>query len=401
MASVLTIEELTGAARRLELVGPALPFRGAGWPSEQRLVTTRYQGNPEASQQVLGQAELPSEWAGMWHTPLLIATPSRFFDSNPYATEAQPIADAFTLYELFRSFQSAARLLRVTWSAGAGFGTRERSIVRRGRIAKFEPEFDRADDIKWRVSFDWIGAEQERRDVRPTSGESLLSTLAGLSKTMGDVASSLEAARALSARASLPLSADTFTLGDLEELAAAPSALLAEVGRACRQVESQATQAGAVIKRVRDTPATLRSQAATIARGAAAALSLLRQQTGIVPPETCSANNDRITPSLRGWNYLQLGSAGAQKAASKATDAKSALSPQNSGISTDARGKPSSPKDRAKTHVAKKGETFASIAKRFYGDASLAGDLAVANGFPAHQVAPPPGYPLVVPSLGD
>ena len=141
-SSSLVIEELSGDKRVLELVGSGLPFQGATWTSALRVITKWYPGNnAEATQQVLGPIELPSDWEGKWSTTRLIATPCRFRQqgTDQLVTRASSLRTAADL--LFSSGQR----LRVTW--GAGSTSDARWIVREGRAVEWAFPHDRMDDI--------------------------------------------------------------------------------------------------------------------------------------------------------------------------------------------------------------------------------------------------------------
>jgi hypothetical protein len=271
--------------------------------------------------------------------------------------------------------------------------------VRLGRIAEFEPKFDRPDDIQWELRFEWIGRGEDSLPPAPARGESLRAALAAVSLAMGDVASSIEAARAVSARASIPLSADAFTLGDIEQLAGAPAALVADLARAARQIEAQADQAGSAIEKVRSTPDALRSQCFGIASGARGTMSRFEQRIGTAPAETLASDDRRAAPALRAAVFMGAASDGARRAGEAASTAARLSGRRGSAIRFDDRGRRASDGDVEQVYVSKKGDTFATIALRFWGDTARAGDLARANGFSGYAVAPPPGTALVVPAL--
>ena len=53
--------------------------------------------------------------------------------------------------------------------------------------------------------------------------------------------------------------------------------------------------------------------------------------------------------------------------------------------------------DNFEIYIPRSGDTFASIAKKFYGDADLGDELAIANGHPGYAITPPRA-PLFVPT---
>src|SRR3954466_4299054 len=134
-SSSLTIEELTGERRKLELRGPGLPLKGAGWEGSQNVKTTWYPGNGiEATQQVLGPKEEPSEWEGEWNRTRLGRTPCLFTDGA--GTPTKVTAPSF-LIDLMDDIRIRGTKLRVTWTVVDESGTPRASKVREGRLEKF------------------------------------------------------------------------------------------------------------------------------------------------------------------------------------------------------------------------------------------------------------------------
>jgi hypothetical protein len=167
----LVIQELTGDARVVTLRGRSLPYRGIGWGSELRVETKYFPGQPVAQAQVLGPKWTDTTMTGMWKDAFL-------FDDSSYVTllgfprvgsagrpgsadrggksfqsggaipggpgearRARTVRDAIWL------IQRSGQLLRVEWG----------SVVRFGFIASFDAEHDREEDIRWEITFKWIG----------------------------------------------------------------------------------------------------------------------------------------------------------------------------------------------------------------------------------------------------
>jgi hypothetical protein len=126
----------------IELRDRAMPFEEAAFPVEQRTKKTLYPGNPIASLQILGADNLPSELEGEWNHRFLPG--SVVVNSDPTTIES-PAQLCF----LFDQIVRAGRTLKVQWL----------HYVRVGVLKKFEPIWLRSADCKWRMSFEWVAAD--------------------------------------------------------------------------------------------------------------------------------------------------------------------------------------------------------------------------------------------------
>src|SRR4051812_27845358 len=128
--SSITIEELTGAKRKLELIGAGLPLRGAKWSSTLVMSTKWNPGNgADATQHVLCPTDPPSEWNGKWNTTRLVSNPCLFYASSTTKV-GQPISRAASLVEVFEAIQRSGQRMRVTWYMGTEEG--DKKLVREG-----------------------------------------------------------------------------------------------------------------------------------------------------------------------------------------------------------------------------------------------------------------------------
>lgn len=138
MANMLTIEELTGERRRIELQGRAMPFRKVEWKQRQRSTKTNYPGNPQASFQILGTEHMPTTFSGQWR--------DRYLGFN----------QSITLVEFMQTLSDAGQELRVVWGDNA----------RRGILEEFTHGHDdstkTAGDILWSAVFNWTGLDSDR-----------------------------------------------------------------------------------------------------------------------------------------------------------------------------------------------------------------------------------------------
>lgn len=162
------IEEQAGSRRKVELKGRALPYRGVAFGQDQRTKKTNYPGNPVATQQVLGPEYPDTEIHGEWK--------DRFLDPDVKVTN-DPIfprpALAEDLILLMYDIQRSGNPLRIQW----GFE------VRGGILKRFIPTYDRLEDVKWSMEFEWNNRDDEvapRGAVEPDLFSSLLGFLNAL-----------------------------------------------------------------------------------------------------------------------------------------------------------------------------------------------------------------------------
>lgn len=393
-ASVVVIEERTGRGRTIELRGPGLPKQGAAWESELRLVTTWYPGNPfEATQQVMSDQELPSDWEGVWNTTRMIVCPSLFQD-GPGASQ-QTITRASTLREVVDDVLRSGALLRVTWASDDG-----RKIVREGRASTRRFSHVRMDDINWAITFVWTGRGDSATRVLDFAAENLEATERALSASLNDLAGQIELASVVSANPRVPLSTTSLRLGDLESFARTPQTLLAGYLRAVTSVASRVKQIAEVTSTVANTPSDLQSQLTDAAKDASAAVRQFVDAAGRFPPEVVT--DYPASPAAVALGVVFFGGVvGKSNAVARAADQvlQAAKRRQAAGQPLNARVDRSGPADAVQVVRTREGDTFAGLSVRFYGTPDRAAQIATANNYPGYQVSPGPGQVILVPVL--
>lgn len=390
--STIVIEELEGRRRTLTLVGPALPLRGATWGGEMRLVTAFPPGRGgEATQQVLGNAEAPSEWEGTWNTTRMVSAPSLLRTSG----QDQQITRAFTLMGVFEDIARSGALLRVTWA------TEDTKISREGRIGPYKFPVDRKDDIRWNASFIWT-SRGSGNDVSPAAqaGEDVEAAVRAMNGTLADLQSAIVGAPVQSVDPNVPSGPSFMTLGQLEQIASAPKTFVEQVSNTAAALRTNITRTVGVIETARNQPAEVAQVAGTAARETQAEMLLVQQRLGRVPPEILTDAGTPLSGMARSAAYFaMIGTKNdlvirqalvAEAAARKRVRAGEAIRGVDQARAQDVLG----------TVYARAGDTFAKLAVRFYGTADLAAALARANGLPGYQVAPAVGSRVVVPRLG-
>lgn len=389
--STIVIEELEGQRRTLTLVGPALPLRGASWGGEQRLVTTFPPGRGgEATQQVLGAVEEPSEWEGVWNTTRMVAAPSLL----RFAGQETQITRAFTLMTTFEDVIRSGSLLRVTWA------TENRKIQREGRIGTYKFPVDREDDIRWNASFVWT-SRGSGNEVSPVAQaeESVEASLRAVNQTLADIQSAIVGQPAISTDTSIPGSSSFITLGQLEQIAGAPRAFADFIGDSVAALRTNVSRTVGIIEKARSQPAQVAEVAATTARQTQSEMLVIQQRLGRTPVEVAVEPNTPVSGVARTAAYFE--SIGLKTDATIQQTIKTQSAAQKTMRAGDAR----RPEDQAnaanvqQTGFARKGDTFAGLALRYYGTADMASILARVNGLPEYQVSPPVGMRLVFPNF--
>lgn len=126
------IQELAPPFRNLTLGGRTRP-KPIRVGSEQQSVQTWYPGAGKASTQVMGVREDPITMEGRWDDPLGTILPQ----VNPFG--------AGTRVKLARGLQQGQNLCQLMWGS---------TIVRQGRIKRFEVLYQKANRTDYRIVFE-------------------------------------------------------------------------------------------------------------------------------------------------------------------------------------------------------------------------------------------------------
>jgi hypothetical protein len=390
-SSVVTIEEITGSKRRLDLIGGGLPLKGAPWGGTTTVVTQWNAGNPEAVQHVLQPQQDPTSMEGVWRTPQLIGSPCQYTETGG---SPQPVTTAASLLRIFASFQQSCQLLRVVWTNRQG--ERELKMVRIGRLQQFVPKPDTLDDIPWTANFEWISDGGQARtlvaaqdDVLAASRDSII--------VLNNVAASIEEDHIRASRQTKN-QATQFSLGDLEALAGAPLATLDSFSRAATALSSELQELGKIILKVRDTPAALANRALTTAINAVSVANTFLDEVSRKGPETVALKNNaaylvQATAYYAGaQSQAQLMVSINERLARSAQQRRSALAGSSSGPGQLQQA------EVQQLYIPKDGDTFALLAARFYNNTDLGPALARVNGYSSYAIKPLRRIALVIPT---
>lgn len=390
--SALTIEELEGDKRKLVLVGPGLPFKGAEWATEQRVVTKWYPKNREATQQVLGTVEQSSQWGGVWRTTQLLGSPATFFSGA--TSSAIQIVQAWTLHETIDSIANGQKLLRVTWSADEA-----RTKVRLGRIQLYRPAFDTVNDIRWSLTFEWVSRGEQQSRVYSPKDESLDASLNKINQTLANLTSAIESAKIRAANADVPEAVSSFTLGDLEALANAPKEFLDSISRQARLVSDRVQRIDALVKQVTSLPESLVTQSVALATSTQeTAVSAIRL-AGRLPFELTVSTVGSVGAAMRSYAYSGRAMRAVGDVAQAAAELRIAASRKATTIGKVGGSNPIAPSNVITVVLARAGDTFVSLSRNYYGSGDNAAAIAKANRLPSYQVSPPVGMQVIIPRL--
>lgn len=392
-SSVMLIEELGGLKRKLELVGSGLPFRGANWGRAMRMVTTWFPGNAaEASQQVLGPIELPSEWEGEWKTTLLV--------SDPCKLDGADITRASTLRDVVDDIVGGGMRLRVTWTVDVGGISRR--VVREGRIAELDCAHDRPDDVRWHMRLEWSGRGQQTQRVVALRSDGVQSKLKSQVQALDDLAAVVDTTDYQpDARTPGLGEVSSFSLGDLEAIANMPAQLASQVAQIGKQVANRARHLGELMQTVRSTPADIMGQMADVATDAISVASQFVDEIGRPAPETLSTET-KVRNVLQAASYFGKVSGAAGRVIDESLQVRAAAKAHR------ARNAAQLPEDRTATAgtgdvqsvvIARDGDTMPGLSNRYYGTPTLAAAIAKANGLPAYSIRVEPGTMLVIPEV--
>jgi nucleoid-associated protein YgaU len=389
--SSIVIEELEGQKRTLTLNGPALPLRGATWGGEMRLVTAFPPGRGgEATQQVLGITEAPSDWEGTWNTTRMVAAPSVLRSSG----QNQDITRAFTLMTVFEEIIRAGALLRVTWA------TENRKLEREGRVGSYKFPIDREDDIRWNASFVWT-SRGSGNAVSPVAQaeENIEASLRAINGTLADIQSVIVGSPVQSLELTTPNGASFLTLGQLEQIASAPRDFAQQIGNTAVFLQSNVSRAIGVVETIRDQPSQVAEIASTTSRQVQNEMLDIRKRLGRIPPETLVEPGSSVSTVARTSSYFASIGGKTNKTVQQTIAVQNAARKNIRAGDARRSGDQADPSDVIETVFVRKGDTFAGIALKYYGTADLASELARANGFPAYQVSPPVGKRIIVPAF--
>lgn len=156
----------------IQLVGWALPFQGISFGGRQRTKKGQAPGSPNASQQAIGPEEKNTTARGEWN------------DIN--LGDGQAVA----LMEAIDAIRVAGLTVEVSWGGHLTGDTSSPTltgspIVRVGMMVDTDFTYDRVQDIKWQIEFEWRSRGQTA--TPPIASTAQMNPREGVSNVLDDL----------------------------------------------------------------------------------------------------------------------------------------------------------------------------------------------------------------------
>jgi LysM repeat protein len=398
-ANALTIEEIDGPARRLVLRGPGLPHQGVSWKSGLQLTTEWYPGGIEATQQVLGPRDLPSDWEGFWRYTMLIRCPCVYRSNGAVFSVAKPVELRDICDAMFRD----GRKLRVTWVAADGEG-RTHQTLREGRCSEWEFPTDRLEDIGWKFSWVWTGRGAQRQKAVALREDPFLTAYTTMFASITLFSRMWAQDRIRQWKASIPKSASYLTLGQLERLATAPQAIMSAFARTVQVNLNSIKRVVDVADKFRRMPFNVANSLVNTARNTMYMTNQTMDAFSREPPEA-QVMTDNLSDMTRSASYFGRTYNAQRDISRQACELARAARVQSATLG--ARGEAIDPKVSGATisqsvmrvHIVRAGDTPFSVSQKYYGNSDNALTILKANRLSATLMRLPVGRPLIVPVL--
>lgn len=420
VGSSITIEELSsttpgGGPRRVVLVGGGLPFMGqADWGGESRVVTTWYPGNGlEASQQVLGPQEMPSQWSGEWNRTRMGRAPSYYVDETG---TLKGIVDPHELWSILDDFRIAGSRLRVTWSvrgrqilgtnlSAATVTDREVdfSIVREGRLKSLKINPDRLTDIKWAAEFHWMSRGGRLDKVASVRRDEDLALAATAVSRSIDALGFYTDTKLVSLNKDIRLSAGRLTLGQLEAMANAPLKAVNNAMAKLRYNVNQFKRIGNLARKLATTPFAVANSVLDFARNTNAIANQFVDSFNRTPPELLSTKQ-KVADLARATTYFGQIANGMMNTAKEASALdlrlrQALVAGATRGQLTVKESSTTRAGDLIAIHICKTGDTPQRVSAKYFGNPDQGEPILRANRLPLHTPSFRPGLILVIPAL--
>jgi DNA-binding CsgD family transcriptional regulator len=433
--SVITIAETSGTqARRVSLIGSALPDWGASWKTSQKVVTDWYPGNgTTATQQVLGPREMPSTWGGQWRRNMMVRAPSLMGSAE---SSDQPVATPATLRDFLDLMFFQGARLQVTWTVdkeevdpvSGDVAAYQFQLVRTGRATEWDFPHDDIDDIHWSIKFDWDGRGGQQQ-IAASTRDADVSTLGsavigGINDTMtltSPTAAFFSTGIGLSGSlggsfgfgivgggsgnpAGIGFGATAATLGRLETVSPALLTSVATLNANLLQIQNRYQQASVLANKLQTTPIMQTQNVVAMCTTTIVAANNFRQALSAVPFELDVQVGSSLADMLRAAKYVADLMLSAAALANVAQDTRTKALPRIS--SNPGGGRVSGQQTAAMTaagliavYTARAGDTPQWIARKFYGSAEQALFLMRANHLPWGIPSFVGGDVLIIPAL--
>lgn len=412
--SSIIIEELSPpgpglSPRTLVLNGSGLPFMGAAWSGQQRVPTTWYAGNTEATQQVLGPKEMPSKWEGFWKRTLLGRTPANYTDEAGVQTD---LVSPHVLRDVLEDFARRGARLRVTWHVEGDIidGPARNlprqvnaKLVREGALQSWTFTHDRLTDIRWEIEFWWASRGQRQEKVTAAREEADLASVATALEASVNYTIAVINWTIVSIRPNIPKSASIITLGQLEQLAALPSAIVTSYARKLQENINSFKRIGDIVAVAKDQPFAIAQTVSDFATNTMAISNRFLDQMGRAPPERSNLKT-RVSSVIRTMNYLARQENAARSNALRAYEMRVRV--KHIAATQTVQGA-LTVKESANTraghliaiHITRQGDTPQRISMKYYGNPDCGDAVLRANKLPVFTPSFRKGTILIIPVM--
>lgn len=386
----------------------------ADWTGEATVVTTWYPGNgTEASQQVMGPKEMPSQWSGEWNRTRMGRAPSYFFDETG---TLRGIVDPHELWQLLDDFRITASRLRVTWSVrgrqliGTNLSAQDVtdkevdfSIVREGRIKNLKINPNRLTDIPWSMELHWMsrgGRQDKVASVRRDEDLALAAT--AVSRSI-DALGFYTDTKIVSLNKNARLSAGRLTLGQLESMANAPLKAVNTAMAKLRYNVNQFKRVGNLSRKLATTPFAVANSVLDFARNTNAITNQFIDSFGRTPVELLSTKQ-KVADLARSSTYFNRIAEGMRNTAkeSSALDLRlrqAIVAGATRGQLTVKESATTRAGDLIAIHVCKTGDTPQRVSMKYFNNPDQGEPILRANRLPLHTPSFRGGLILIIPAL--
>lgn len=399
--TVLTIEELgVDDPKILMLFGSGLPHKGAEWKATSAVVTTWYNGNAVATQQVVGPREAPSTWSGTWKRTMLSRTPAYYGSATSalWGPGKRTVVQPSELRKAIDNFRIGGALLRVTWSTDSVREDVQDKVVREGRITDFTFTPDNLYDYQWSITFDWISRGQAKPVPVSTRDDSLSNAVSAYESAQLAIDIAMKAQAYAGGRSKLG-SGNVFTLGQLEALSQLPMTYSRSIQRTMRQATTQLNRLLNVVTSVPRTPYDIAQEMVTLARGVEGAAFTFSQTTGRIPTELLT-NVHSAGSQLQAKSFF----AGVERSVSVASRNAAQIAIRFARMKHQAAQRredtyETNASNVLATHIVRDGDTPSKLSCKYYKNPDYAWLICKANKMPWTQMTLPTGSILTIPTL--
>lgn len=402
-SSSITIEELDAnqkTSRTLTLRGPGLPLMGANWGFENVVPTTWYPGNPvDATQQVLVAKEIPSEWSGDWRYTMLLRRPCSYSDVD--TGDVPELTSPGQLVDLFEYLGRRGQLLRVTWSVTADDVNIARTVIRLGRMMRFNAKYTRSVDIEWTCSFSWKSRGGQVSRVASTRGATISGSQSQLVAATNNLQSLITNAPYLSSDPTIQGSANFFTLGQAEQFTGGPSLLVEEITASIGLTITNLQNVAGIIAETGTIPYQIASTAIGLSKVIVDNSNDTLDEISSIPIELQTASIN-VGDLCRAASFF--GQVGDATAAAAVAGASAQVQLRDTLTSNPGGGEVSRNVTSAGQvgqaiglRITRVGDTPQSVSRMFYGTVDGDVDILRANFLPWYQPSFAPGTILLIP----